>query len=388
MFPIKSTGNKNKKVVVGLSGGVDSAVALALLVESGFDVIGVFMKNWSGENYGIQKNCPWEQDQEDAQKVCNIFSVPFLSWNFEKEYREKVIQYFYSEYGKGRTPNPDVVCNKEIKFKLFLEKALTTGANYVATGHYARKENTSNLNLTDSNCLYKGVDKNKDQSYFLHALNSVQLSKSLFPIGHLTKQEVRKIAKSYNLPVADKKDSQGICFVGKVNLFKFLEQRIPCKYGDIIDEDTNKKVGEHKGVFFYTIGQRSGLNIGGSDIPYYVSRKDIHTNTLFVVKGHNNIKLFKKRIKLENLHVINKHALNLILNNEGLSASIRYRQSPTPVKIHIKYKESYMSNDDSFDFNNEADIFLDFCIEQRGVASGQSVVIYFNDLCLGGGVIA
>jgi len=229
---------EKKKVFVGLSGGVDSAVSAYLLKEQGYDVTGVYMKNWSGDEFGIQADCPWEEDQKDAEAVCKHLGIPFRSLNFEKQYREKVVEYFFSEYEKGRTPNPDVMCNKEIKFKLFLEKAMDEGADFIATGHYARK-----LEVDGVNKMLKGVDSNKDQTYFLYNLTQSQLDKVLFPVGEIEKPEVRRIAEKAGLPNAKKPDSQGICFIGEINVLKFLMSKIPVKEGDIIDIDSGKVVG-------------------------------------------------------------------------------------------------------------------------------------------------
>lgn len=343
-----------QKVFVGLSGGVDSAVSVALLKAEGYEVTGVYMKNWSGDDYGIQSECPWEADQKDAEAICEHLGIEFRSFNFEKEYRDRVVEYFFSEYEKGRTPNPDVMCNKEIKFKLFLEKSIEEGADYIATGHYAR-----NID----NKLYKGVDSNKDQTYFLYNLTHEQLSHTLFPIGHLTKPQVREIARELKLPNANKPDSQGICFIGEINVLRFLMSRIPEKKGEIIDIDTNKVVGEHKGVYFYTVGQRDGLGIGGLKEPYFVVDKDIEKNILFVGMGTSNKALFKTKVSLENLHLI--HPNDELSNN--LSASVRYRHKPEEGELYGL----------EFNFKNP----------QRAVTSGQSLVIYSGEQCLGGGVI-
>lgn len=362
-----SKSSINKTVYVGLSGGVDSAVSACLLKEQGYNVVGVFMKNWSGDDYGLQADCPWEIDQADAEAVCKKLGIEFRSFNFEKEYRSKVVEYFFSEYSKGRTPNPDVMCNKEIKFKLFLEKSIEMGADFIATGHYARKFEDELGNPL----LLKGIDNNKDQTYFLYNLTKHQLKRTLFPVGHLQKSEVRKIAEQYSLPNAKKPDSQGICFIGEINVLQFLMKKIPIKQGDIIDIDTKNKVGTHRGVFFHTIGQRGGLGIGGQDIPYYVVDKDIEHNVIYVGHGNDHPSMFKSEVRLENLHLINNDLEERILKESNLSASIRYRHKPQSGKL-TKTNYGY-----SFTFN----------YAQRAVSSGQSLVIYRNEECLGGGII-
>lgn len=361
-----SNSKENKTVFVGLSGGVDSAVSACLLKEQGFNVVGVFMKNWSGDDYGLQSECPWETDQKDAEAVCQKIGIEFRSFNFEKEYRSKVVEYFFNEYSKGRTPNPDVMCNKEIKFKLFLEKALSMGADYIATGHYAIREDDKNGIAH----MYKGVDSNKDQTYFLYNLTGEQLQKVLFPVGNLEKHEVRKLAEKFNLPNAKKPDSQGICFIGEINVLKFLMNRIPEKMGDILDIDTGEKVGEHNGIYFHTIGQRGGLGIGGQQTPYYVVAKDIGKNILYVGHGHNHKAMMKTDIFLENLHLINMD-VNQVLSKDNLSASIRYRHKAEPGR--------FLEVDGKFLFR--------FDNPQRAPSSGQSLVIYNDNECLGGGVI-
>ncbi|MEO6729503.1 MAG: tRNA 2-thiouridine(34) synthase MnmA [Candidatus Dojkabacteria bacterium] len=390
---MNSIGNK-KKVFVGLSGGVDSAVSAYLLKEQGYDVTGVYMKNWSGDEFGIQADCPWEEDQKDAEDVCKHLGIPFRSFNFEKQYRDKVVEYFFSEYEKGRTPNPDVMCNKEIKFKLFLEKAIEEGADFIATGHYARKMTSDELQMKYNadevpprgrlhevpggvNYLHKGVDSNKDQTYFLYNLTQSQLDKVLFPIGHLEKPEVRKIAKNAGLPNAKKPDSQGICFIGEINVLQFLMSKIPVKEGDIIDIDSGKVVGKHKGVYFHTIGQRNGLNIGGTPVPYFVCKKDIEKNIVYVCLGSDNPALYTTEVKLENLHLINK---NVKLDDVELQAAVRYRQKPMAGKL----KKSLLEEGGS---KNQEVITFIFNEPVRAVASGQSLVMYSGDECLGGGVI-
>lgn len=353
--------NPNTKITVALSGGVDSAVSAALLVDAGYDVSGIFMKNWSGEDFSVNSDCPWEQDQKDAELVCKKLGIPFKSVNFEKQYRDIVVKYFFDEYAKGRTPNPDVLCNKEIKFKLFLEYATQSGAQIIATGHYARIKRTKS-----GFQLLKGLDKNKDQSYFLHRLNQEQLSKTVFPLGDLEKSQVRELAKKYNLPNAKKKDSQGICFIGKINVQEFLRENIKTNYGEIIDIDTNEKVGAHDGVMFYTIGQREGIGIGGSGEPYYVVGKDSIQNILYVAKGRKNPALFSKTVEFEDLHLVNPQTN---LKDKYISASIRYRHKPSNGYINKEFNE--------FTFDEH----------QRAITPGQSIVFYDNEICLGGAVI-
>ncbi len=363
--------SKRKTVFVALSGGVDSAVSALLLKKQGFNVVGVYMKNWSGDDYGLQDDCPYKQDLKDVEKIAKNLNIPYRVYNFEKEYYQKVIEYFFSEYSKGRTPNPDVMCNKEIKFSLFLDKALEDGADFIATGHYVRKE-SKEINDKIVFNLLKGVDENKDQSYFLYLITQNQLKKSFFPIGNLTKRKVRNIAKDNNISVADKPDSQGICFVGEINVQDFLRQKIKSHLGDIIDIETGEKKGVHDGVEFFTIGQREGLKIGGAKEPYYVVKKDYQKNILYVAMGRNNKYLFNNKVFLEDFHLIRDDLdTNYILNSSNLKASIRYRHNPEKVKLS-KFKDKLLA---------------EFEKPQRAVTPGQSLVVYEGDVCLGGGVI-
>ncbi|MBN1331985.1 tRNA 2-thiouridine(34) synthase MnmA [Candidatus Dojkabacteria bacterium] len=349
-----------------MSGGVDSSVSAAILKSEGYDVTGVYMKNWSGDDFGIQGDCPWEKDQEDVLEVCKKIDIPFRSFNFEKEYREKVVEYFFAEYKAGRTPNPDVMCNKEIKFHLFLKKSLEEGADLIATGHYVQRQEANGKFK-----LLRGVDKNKDQSYFLYSITQEQLSKSLFPIGHLKKSEVRELADKFNLPVANKPDSQGICFIGEIDVQEFLRSRIQPHQGDIIDVDTGKKVGEHDGVEFFTLGQREGIGVGGAKEPYFVVDKDWEKNVLYVGMGSDHPKLYKDLVEIENLYLIDPKSAVNDLHEFHLTASVRYRHTPEPCKL----------------INTGGPITIKFNDPQRAVTPGQSIVLYNGEECLGGGII-
>ncbi|MBN1916103.1 tRNA 2-thiouridine(34) synthase MnmA [Candidatus Dojkabacteria bacterium] len=358
---MKKSRKYAKTIFIAMSGGVDSSVSAALLKEQGYNLVGVYMKNWSGDNYGIQDECPWEEEQKIVESVCQILNIPFRSFNFEKEYRQKVVEYFFREYEAGRTPNPDVMCNKEIKFGLFLEKSQKEGADLIATGHYARVKKGNDKRFH----LYKGVDKNKDQSYFLHKITEEQLSKTLFPIGHLEKPEVRKIAEKYKLPNAKRKDSQGICFIGNIDVKKFLRSRLKEKSGKILDINTGDVVGDHDGVIFYTVGQREGLKIGGVEEPYFVVNKDLKRNILFVAMGRNNPALFKKEMPICDINWIN------MPSSRKVDVSVRYRQTPQKAVIDISGSNARIT----------------FYKPQRAITEGQSAAIYNKEECLGGGVI-
>jgi tRNA-uridine 2-sulfurtransferase len=340
-----------KKVYVGMSGGVDSSVTAALLKEQGYDVTGVYMKNWSQDLPGFV--CPWKEDYQDAKRVAVQLDIPLKLYDFEKEYRHKVVDYMIAEYQAGRTPNPDIMCNQEVKFKLFLDAALDDGADMIATGHYAR--------IQDGRLL-AGLDANKDQSYFLYRVTEEALRKSLMPIGAMEKPDVRKIAHKLGLATADKKDSQGICFVGKVGIKEFLLSQLgPQDPGPIVDQ-AGKEIGRHDGAIFYTIGQRHGLDVGGG-LPYYVSRKDMQTNTVYVTTDLNDTDLWSKAVTLEDAHWINGKPSG----GKKYQARLRYR-GPL-VDCELKDNKLILTE------------------EQRGVAAGQSAVLYDGDRCLGGGII-
>jgi tRNA-specific 2-thiouridylase len=358
------------QVTVGLSGGVDSSVAAALLKQQGYQLNTAFMKNWSGDDFGIQADCPWEADQKSAELAAQTLDLAFRSYNFEKEYRSQVVDYFFSEYQKGRTPNPDIMCNKAIKFDVFLHKAAADGADLIATGHYAQREYLPEL---DEYLLRRGVDHNKDQSYFLAGLSQEQLSKALFPIGHLTKPEVRKLAAEFGLPNFSRPDSQGICFIGEIDVREFLRKHISTKPGAIIDIDTNQEVGGHDGVYYYTIGQREGLGIGGQAVPYFVVDKDAEQNILYVAHGHNHPALNKQQVLLENLHVISPKYWQRLVGGRSeveLIGMARYRQSPQPGKLNI------------------AELTFTFTQPQRALTPGQTLALFNNDILVAAGTIA
>ncbi len=351
-----------EKIIVGMSGGVDSAVSSAILKEEGFEVEGLFMKNWE-EDSGI---CHSEQDYKDALQVCDKLNIPLRSVNFSKQYWNRVFKYFLNEYEKGRTPNPDILCNTEIKFKEFYNYAFELGAKRIATGHYVQTKTYKNNIL-----LLKGDDPNKDQSYFLHRLDQKQVSRALFPIGKFDKTHVRSFANKYRFANFSKKDSVGICFIGKRDLIKFLSNYIPKKIGYIIDEE-GKKLGTHQGVMFYTIGQRKGLGIGGmnngKDGAWYVADKDITNNELIVVQGHEHPALYHTKLIASNTHWISGSEPN----KKQLKAKVRYRGKEQT--CNIKKLDNEM-------------ILVSFEEPCFALSPGQSVVFYQNNICLGGAVI-
>jgi len=351
------------RVVVGMSGGVDSSVTALLLKRQGYDVIGIFMKNWDDtDEFG---RCTAEEDAEDVRRVCAQIDIPFYTVNFEKQYSEKVFQYFLDEYKKGRTPNPDVMCNREIKFGEFLQKALALGADYLATGHYARVERRNGEYV-----LLRGADPKKDQTYFLNMLNQEQLSKAMFPIGHLTKAEVRKIAAEAGLATASKKDSTGICFIGERNFKEFLSQYLPAKPGEIRTYDGELK-GRHDGLMYYTLGQRQGLGIGGSGNgqPWFVAGKDLERNILYVVQGESDPRLYSSKLLATDLNWISPKLPESPLK---CTAKFRYRQPDQGVTVH-------------FLGGGKCEVVFDQ--PQKAVTPGQAVVFYDGETCLGGAII-
>lgn len=355
--------SKMPRVVLGMSGGVDSSVAALMLKEQGYDVIGVFMKNWDDtDEFG---HCTAEDDAEDVRRVCDQIGIPFYTVNFEKEYMDKVFAYFLDEYRNGRTPNPDVMCNREIKFGEFLNKALDLGAEYIATGHYAQVENRDGEYV-----LLRGNDPGKDQTYFLHALNQYQLSKAMFPIGHLPKPKVREIAAEAELATAKKKDSTGVCFIGERDFKEFLSNYLPAQPGDMCTVDGEIK-GHHDGLMYYTLGQRQGLGIGGAGTgePWFVADKDLEHNRLIVVQGDKHPRLYSKGLTAVNINWISP---NKPQGDYRCTAKFRYRQADQGITL-------------KFVDNNTCEVIFDE--PQKAITPGQSVVFYDEEVCLGGGII-
>jgi tRNA-specific 2-thiouridylase len=394
-----------KRVVVGLSGGVDSSVAAYLLLQQGYEVIGLFMKNWHDDSVTISNECPWLEDSNDALLVAEKLGIPFQTVDLSEQYKEKIVDYMFNEYEKGRTPNPDVLCNREIKFDVFMKIAISLGADYVATGHYCRKGEIDD-NGKKVYQLLSGVDTNKDQSYFLCQLSQEQLAKSLFPIGELTKPEVREIAAQMNLITAEKKDSQGLCFIGKVRLPEFLQQKLEKKEGLIVQIDAKdpiynqkptefqseednlafesqtlsyqpnmgKVVGKHQGAHFFTIGQRKGLNVGGTKEPLFIIATNVETNTIYTGLGSEHPGLFKKALFIQNseIHWIRE---DLAIANGGkmeVMARIRYRQALQKATLH----------------QFEDGMYVKFYEPQSAITEGQFVAWYINDELVGSGVIS
>jgi len=394
-----------KRVVVGLSGGVDSSVAAYLLKEAGYDVIGLFMKNWHDDSVTISDECPWLEDSNDAMLVAEKLGIPFQVVDLSSEYKERIVDYMFNEYKIGRTPNPDVLCNREIKFDLFLKIALDLGADFVATGHYCRKDHTE----VDGKTVYRllaGRDGNKDQSYFLCQLSQEQLAKALFPIGAMIKPEVRKIAAAQNLITAEKKDSQGLCFIGKVRLPEFLQQQLKPKQGHIVQipkdfdvyskaipkfdskqeelkylatkytysHEDGKVVGTHQGAFYFTVGQRKGLAVGGTVEPLFVIATDIKSNTIYTGEGKNHRGLFRKVLFVANaeLHWVRPDLTLKSGETLKVSARIRYRQVLQEAVLY-KFDEG---------------LYVEFNQPQSAITEGQFVAWYIDDELLGSGVIS
>lgn len=394
-----------KTVVVGLSGGVDSSVAAYLLKEQGYNVIGLFMRNWNDASVTLEDECPWVEDSADALLTAEKLGIPFQVIDLSEIYKERIVDYMFAEYERGRTPNPDVLCNREIKFDIFLKTALDLGADFVATGHYARREEIE-INGQKIYRLLAGKDPNKDQSYFLCQLNQEQLSKALFPIGHLEKSEVRKIAKELDLVTADKKDSQGLCFIGKVSLPDFLQQQLKPKSGEIIeiekdhpnyfvekpsfnskfeelayeakgisyDKSMGKVVGQHDGAHYFTKGQRKGLGVGGTVEPLFVLETDVQENIIYTGQGSDHPGLLKRSLFIQEDEV---HWVRIDLKlsaNETMSVMvrIRYRQ---PLQKAILHKA-------------ENGLYIEFKTPQKAITEGQFAAWYIDDELIGSGVIS
>ncbi|OYQ32258.1 tRNA 2-thiouridine(34) synthase MnmA [Flavobacterium cyanobacteriorum] len=394
-----------KRVVVGLSGGVDSSVAAYLLQEQGYEVIGLFMKNWHDDSVTISNECPWLEDSNDALLVAEKLGIPFQTVDLSEQYKERIVDYMFNEYEKGRTPNPDVLCNREIKFDVFMKIALSLGADYVATGHYCRKA-TIEKDGKEVYQLLAGVDSNKDQSYFLCQLSQEQLSKALFPIGELTKPQVREIAAKIELATAEKKDSQGLCFIGKVRLPEFLQQQLQPKEGLIYevnaDMDTYKAekpqftsvkeqlaheaknidykpemaklVGKHQGAHYYTIGQRKGLNVGGTKEPLFIIATDTETNTIYTGQGHNHPGLFRKALFIQGseVHWIREDLALKDGETMDVMVRIRYRQPLQKATLH----------------QFEDGMYISFEQPQSAITEGQFAAWYIGEELVGSGVIS
>jgi len=394
-----------KRVVVGLSGGVDSSVAAYLLQKEGYEVIGLFMKNWHDDSVTISTECPWLEDSNDALLVAEKLGIPFQTVDLSEEYKERIVDYMFDEYEKGRTPNPDVLCNREIKFDVFMKIALDLGADYVATGHYCRKGTISN-NGVNTYQLLAGVDTNKDQSYFLCQLSQEQLSKALFPIGEFTKPEVREIAASLGLITAEKKDSQGLCFIGKVKLPEFLQQKLQPKQGDIVeisadhevyqtqkvDFDSKEKelqslsqpfiytaemgkvMTQHQGAHYFTNGQRKGLNVGGTKYPLFVIATDVVRNIIYVGQSNSHPGLFRSVLCVQpsEVHWVREDLALKVGETLSVTARIRYRQ-----ELQLATLYCFQSG-----------LYVIFEVSQSAITPGQFVAWYNQDELLGSGVIA
>lgn len=400
---------KKKRVVVGLSGGVDSSVAAHLLIEQGYEVIGMFMKNWHDESVTISNECPWMEDSTDAMLVADKLGIPFQAIDLSAEYKDRIVDYMFAEYEAGRTPNPDILCNREIKFDIFLKAAEKLKADYVATGHYCQRAEIE----VDGKPVYRllaGADANKDQSYFLCQLNQEQLAKALFPIGHLQKSEVRQIAKEQDLITADKKDSQGLCFIGKVRLPEFLQQQLKPKKGDILvvpsdlpqfakqqvpegvapedyDQDTldeicipqkyspsqGKKIAEHNGAHYYTVGQRKGLHVGGTGKPLFVIATDTVRNLIYTGLGEDHPGLMRNGlfVPAEDVHWIREDLQLKPGESARYLSRIRYRQPLSMATLIMR----------------ENGLYVLFDIPQKGIAAGQFVAWYDGEECIGSGTI-
>lgn len=372
-----------KTVYVGMSGGVDSSVSALLLQEQGFKVIGIYMKNWSKDLPGMK--CPWAEDLADAKRVAVKLGIPFEVWDFENEYREKVVEYMLKEFKKGNTPNPDIMCNQEIKFKLFYEKAMAAGADYIATGHYARV----------GSGLLRAVDENKDQTYFLYRISDEALEHTIFPIGGMLKPDVKKLAKEHGLHNAYKKESMGVCFVGEVGMKDFLKEYIDTEPGEIREAESKKVLGYHEGAIFYTIGQRHGLYLSGEKgkvndgLPYYVVKKDIKKNIVYVSKNLNHEAIWTNELKLRDIFLrqitlagSNPFATTSV-NGDILTTSKGEKKQSNGLAVQVRLRHRAPLVPATFDRKT-----LYFENKIKRPANGQSAVLYNGEICLGGGIIA
>lgn len=368
-----------KTVFVGMSGGVDSSVSAALLKQQGYKVTGVYMKNWSRDLPGMP--CPWMDDYQDAKRVAVQLGIDFKMYDFEKNYQHKVVDYMLDEFKAGRTPNPDIMCNQEVKFKLFLNTALEDGADLIATGHYARVSGgTSSGNAkTGAVRLLLAKDANKDQTYFLYRVTKEALAKTIFPLGELTKPQVRELAKKFKLVTADKKESMGICFVGKVGIKEFLQQFVKTKPGKIIDTK-GREVGTHDGAIFYTIGQRHGLEVGGG-LPFYVTGKDMKKNEVFVTTDLQDEKLWSREVRLSDIHWINGEPKKY----QKLTVRLRHRAKLIDAISLKKFAGSKFAGSDPA--HPAQQWIAELTEEVRALTPGQSAVFYSGDICLGGGIV-
>lgn len=396
-----------KRVVVGLSGGVDSSVAAYLLKEQGYEVIGLFMKNWHDDSVTISDECPWLEDSHDAMIVADKLGIPFQTVDLSEQYKERIVDYMFSEYEKGRTPNPDVLCNREIKYDIFLKMALKLKADYVATGHYCRKETVTNEKGEEVHRLLAGKDPNKDQSYFLCQLSQEQLKYALFPVGEMLKPQVREVAKEQDLITAEKKDSQGLCFIGKVRLPDFLQQQLKPKTGNVIEIDEGadvfkkwpdgieddysktdleyltepykyqqtpgRKAGEHQGAHYFTIGQRKGLGIGGTPLPLFIIDTDTDNNVVYTGQGDEHPGLYRKGlfVPTADVHWVRQDLKLSVCETADYLVRIRYRQNLESARL----------------FMREEGLYIIFNIPQRSIAPGQFAVWYTEDELVGSGVI-
>ncbi len=360
-----SQDNSQIKVVVGMSGGVDSSVSALLLKQQGYQVEGVFMKNWEEDD--TDEYCAAAEDLKDAQAVADKLGIKLRTINFAAEYWDNVFEYFLEEYKAGRTPNPDIMCNKEIKFKAFLEYAKMLGADYIATGHYTRRQT-----IDGQHYMLRGIDNNKDQTYFLYTIGQDQLAKTLFPVGEIEKPEVRRLAEEHDLITHDKKDSTGICFIGERKFSDFLSKFLPAQPGPI-ETDEGEIIGEHQGLMYHTLGQRKGLGIGGrkdaDEAPWFVIDKDVARNTLIVGQGHDHPRLFKAKLSAIQPHWVDRQAKETPFE---CTAKIRYRQQDSACKVEPQ---------------PDGSLHVTFAEQQRAITPGQSIVFYDGERCLGGAII-